>query len=336
MNDKKTVFHGMMTATASSYHPLQSTLTFVFTDFLPNANRQGVPVEEAQNVIDTGLHMPVKLKLSGENAAGHYKAKPIGPITAMRLEGDRIIGEAIVWRDEFPTEVEFLETASAEEGGVQFSWELYHHGDYVDQSGVQWLTGIVTAGIAIVDVPAYRGRTPLLSIAEEMTMEDELEQRVAVAAEEHVVVEEVVPTQPIAVVEVPPGPTALESAMAELDACRAERDALASEVVELRAFRAGVEAASARMRLTAVRSAALIDAGIILTDDEFREQADFLLSLSDDAFSAYIKSIASVVSKLSKASASTQSIFPDPLNIGGVPTSREVAKSLRNLKKMES
>ena len=65
-------------AKAESLHPFQTQIEFIFTDFLPNKNNQGIPIEEAQNIINTAIGMPIKISRAQEK--GHAGAIPVGPI----------------------------------------------------------------------------------------------------------------------------------------------------------------------------------------------------------------------------------------------------------------
>src|SRR5688572_27337884 len=177
----KLTLDGSLRATASQTHPLQTNLEFVFTDFLPNKNKQGVPIEEADNLIRTGVDMPVKADFRGKKLGDHPFSFPVGHITAMEQRADRVIGRAVMYKDEFPELASYLEKASAGEKGVHFSWELYHEDDNVDDAGVQWLRNCVVAATTIVANPAYGDRTSLLAIAstELQNRIEELERQIA-------------------------------------------------------------------------------------------------------------------------------------------------------------
>jgi hypothetical protein len=177
----KTTLDGMLHATASLTNPLTTNLEFVFTDFLPNKNKQAVPVEEADNLIRTGVDMPVKADWRRGKIGDHTFSFPVGHITHMESRGTQIIGHAVLYKDEFPDLAGHLEKASASDEGVHFSWELYHGSHSVDDAGVTWFKDCVVAATTIVANPAYGGRTPLLAMAsEDMTDRiKELERQVA-------------------------------------------------------------------------------------------------------------------------------------------------------------
>lgn len=185
---KRANFSGMVKAEANASHPLQHNLKFIFTDFEPNKNRQGVPKSEADNILATAMYMPVKVNYTGNRVRGHANAAPIGPITSVEYRDDYISGNAVIWRSENPDFIEYLKKASAEEGGVRFSWELYYRDSEFDDHGVEWLRGVVVGAITIVDDPAYGDRTPLLSFAE-TEQQDTLAMQIDDLKREHIITE---------------------------------------------------------------------------------------------------------------------------------------------------
>jgi hypothetical protein len=318
---KKAVFDGMLRAAASESHPGQQLLSFVFTDYKPNKNKQGVPREEAENIISTGLNMPVKISFASRKPKGHLGAFPIGPILSLREEEDRIIGEAIVWKNELPDVAEYLAKASAESNGVHFSWELLYEDSNIDAEGIQWLKGIVTSGITIVDTPAYQGRTPLLALAEEQLFMDELQKQLDELKKQ-------VSTLTAAVAEKDKKISDLESAMAEV---QKERDTLNTEAEELRVFKASAEKAQAEAVVLDARRTKMAEAG--LDESVFAKRKGTILTMTDEAFNAYVDDLAAVA-KHNKASASANDkiIIPDPVTSDNAPkqfTAKDFAKALR-------
>jgi len=342
----KTTFDGLIKVTASQTHPLQTHLDFVFTDFLPNKNKQGVRENETQNLITTGIDMPVKANFNRGKLSDHDFTIPVGHITDMIRQGDSVVGHAILYKDEFPDLVSHLEKASASDTGVHFSWELYHD-DKIIEDGVTWLTGVVVAGVAIVANPAYAGRTPLLAMAgEDITLKiTELERQVAALTDQLSHSGSTNSMDPME--EMKQQLTALAAQVAELskkDEPAGESDAdevvtspdvaaLTSELEELRTFKKGVEADQARAALLTTRRVSLKD---VLADDDFTAKADFIAGLNDDQFKTYTESLASVAQK-SKQSASDRSraAFPDSLvgsNGSNSVSMSELAKAIREKK----
>lgn len=318
----KATFTGTLKAAASENHPAKQLLSFVFTDYKPNRNKQGVPREEAQNIIATAEHMPVKMNFSSRKPKGHLGAIPIGPIVSLREEEDRIVGEAVVWKDEMPDVASYLEKASAETGGVQFSWELYYANSNIDADGVQWLRDIVTAGITVVDTPAYQGRTPLLAIAEEQFM-DELQKKIEELTTQ-------VANLTSAVAEKDQKIADLEKSVAEMTGAK---ETLEKEVSELRDFKATAEKEKADAEILSGRKQQMAEAGLDMGEETFNKRKDMFLAMSDEAFKAYVDDLVAVGKSEKKAEASDKRIvIPDPVtNSGGTSgvSIKDMAKALR-------
>lgn len=158
-------FQGYLYRVAEAVNPLQTELTFCLTDFQPNKNKQAVPQSEAENIIRTIQHMPIKIRPGATGKLGHSGARPIGTIVSAWAEDDKIMASAFVWNKEFPNETEYLKSAHAENEKIGTSWELFY-GTSTNADGVEWLHDITMSGSCIVDDPAYGGRTNILAVAE--------------------------------------------------------------------------------------------------------------------------------------------------------------------------
>jgi len=331
----------MLTATASAVHPLQSELTFTFTDYQANANKQGVQKSEAENLIRTGLYMPVKVNYLGDGVGGHHGAVPIGPIISLAEVDDRLVGKAIVWRDEYADVVNYLETASKEDGGVQFSWELYYTDSEKDQNNVEWLKNCVVAAATIVDVPAYGGRTALISFAEEQrTLKDilerleQIEQRIApreglMSAE----LDDKVEGQEGAEVEQTVGtPEASDGTAAPASD---EAATLLAELEELRKFKQQTEAEAARAERVKTRKTKLSEAGIALSDDDFTARSALFVDLDDAVFASLVDFIGAVQKAKTGSTSSSAEVasplIPDPTQGSDTVTVHDLASEFRKL-----
>lgn len=346
----KTSFNGFLKASADQLHPLQTNIDFIFTDFRPNRNKQGVPTTEAENIIKTGLNMPVKASFSGTSVRGHSSAVPIGPITSMEQRGDQIVGHAIIWKDEFPDLTEYLEQASKSEDGVQFSWELYYKSAEADTDGVKWLQGCLVAGAAIVADPAYAGRTHLLALAEQNSMDlEEMQKQVSDLTEKlwgmldalyaamslpgSVDKAAGIEAQFTTVIEsLKTMAEAKASLEAQIEAAKTTTETLEtleSEVTELRSYKEQSEAVKAQAELLAKRRADLND---LVTTEEFDGKASFIASLNDEQFAAYAETLKSVVQHAKASVDIVDGPIPDSLGHGrngSSITRQELAKALR-------
>lgn len=313
INAQAASFLGLAVAEDTA-HPLQKRLKFVFTDFQPNGNKQGVPTKEAQNVASTAMFMPVKINYS-DKPLGHENAVPIGPITSVNVTEENILGEAIFWADEYPDIAEWLAEASKKDGGVQFSWELYFGKSEKDDNGVEWLNDIVTAGITIVGNPAYQGRTPLLAFSEQ---QEEVEV-------DKVKVQEMLTTLYSTLNETLASKpendddfdTAFNTIVTKLNTTlttlKESNSNLESEVTKLKEFKESVENKAAELaQLKSIRDKMLSE-GIELSDEEFDARSGIFLKMNDEMLDLYIKDLASrKQTEVNKSESSQKDKVPDP------------------------
>lgn len=153
-------------------NPLQTYVSLILTDFLPNKNRQAIPRSEAENLIRSSVNMPLMINFDGEDYYGHAGAIPIGPITSAYIDtvdGNEVIkAEAIIWADQFPEVSDHLKSLFAQ--GIGTSWEIYYGDSYKDTAEVEWLQDCIFSNTCVVDTPAYGPeRTRVLAIAEHMS-----------------------------------------------------------------------------------------------------------------------------------------------------------------------
>ena len=144
MTERKTArMNGFIRAVADQSHPLQTRLSLILTDFEPNRNKQGIPKAEAENILRTALHTPLKINFDGISYSGHKGAIPIGPIVNAYASTDNgrdvIAGEAVIWNDIYEDVAGHLKVAFAE--GIGTSWEIYFQDSEKDNEGTEWLNG---------------------------------------------------------------------------------------------------------------------------------------------------------------------------------------------------
>lgn len=179
--------YGFIRAVADQAHPLQTRLSLILTDFEPNRNRQAVPLAEAENIVRTALHTPLKINFDGAEYYGHKGAIPIGPIISAYEDEDNgrkvIAAEAVIWNDIYEDVADHLKVAFAE--GVGTSWEIYYDTEKTtkDENDIEWLGGCVFAGTCVVETPAYGpNRTRLLAIAEKLSERaDSIQEKIIMA-----------------------------------------------------------------------------------------------------------------------------------------------------------
>jgi uncharacterized coiled-coil protein SlyX len=167
---------GKMTFAQDSTNPLLKSVELILTDFEANANNEGIPLSEAENIIRTAKFTPLKIAMSEDSYAGHKGAIPIGPITDVwqdTFEGKPVIkARAMIWGDEFKDVYSVLKSQATERDYIGTSWEVYYQ-DVSKENNINWLQNVTFAGTCIVDTPAYGERTKLLSVAEMRVQEIE-------------------------------------------------------------------------------------------------------------------------------------------------------------------
>jgi hypothetical protein len=144
---------------------------FVLTDDKPNNNKQRIPQSEYDNLIATGILMPIKMAI--KNPTGnHPDSRPIGVIANLKKEGDLIMGLAALWEKENPEDIQILRNMYEAGKPLQLSWEIMY-ATSEDEAGVQVLRDTALRSTVIVGNPAYAGRTPIIALAEDTTVTEE-------------------------------------------------------------------------------------------------------------------------------------------------------------------
>jgi len=136
---------------------------FILTDDKPNENGQRVPLEEFDNIIKTGPYKPVKMAL-GEIKDGHDDARPLGVITNLTKQGNKVVALAALWDHERTEDVALVRDLVKSNKPVNVSWEILY-GNYVIKDGISDLLDTVLKAVTIVGMPAYAGRTQFLAVA---------------------------------------------------------------------------------------------------------------------------------------------------------------------------
>lgn len=149
-------------------NPLVSWAKFILTDDKPNGNGMRVPPEEFDNLIKSGLHMPIKMA-EGKIEEDHSNAKPIGVITHLKKEFidgvNQIVGLAALWLRERPSDVSYLKDTLENGGDINLSWELAYGIREPGDAGTVNLRDVVLQAATIVTRPAYQGRTRIVAMA---------------------------------------------------------------------------------------------------------------------------------------------------------------------------
>lgn len=326
-------------------------LRFIFTDFKPNRNKVVVPPAEAENIMASAIFMPIKIDFN-DGPEGHPNSLPIGLITSIEQLEDQLVGNALMWREEFPHVAQWIDENKDNET-VQFSWELWtdpEASEELDDSGNRILRGIEVKSTVIVDNPAYAGRTRLLTVASEdsaihrlVGTVNELSQEIKKLKEEAMEKDNAEET-PAEVVETPAEVEVSDESSPDTSDTPAtnETDTLLQELEALRAFKAEIEQRAQRATKLAERASTLSSAGVTVPAEKFTAREEFYLALSDEHFAMYVDDLCSVLQASSSKPASTDVVesstsknivIPEPItSMGGQTpiTVKSLAKELRS------
>jgi len=265
---------------AISQNPTLRWIKFVLTDDAPNANNQRIPKEEFNNLVKTGIHMPIKMS-QGYIREGHEYAVPIGSITSL-VERDHFVeGIAGLWGKEYPGEVKLLQELSADdEEKPQLSWEILYTDSEIEESGVEAFLGTALAAATVVGMPAYEGRTPITLMASKESNSD-----YKIKTEEYNKMEEELKKLQSRISELEDANKTLEGSLASLkeehETLKTENEALSTEKDELAEFKAEIEAAEEKEeKLERVKSL-FSESGVELPDEflEDEEKREKLLAM---------------------------------------------------------
>jgi len=247
---------------------------FVLTDDQPNANNERIPIEEFDNLVKTGVYMPIKMA-NGGVGEGHAGATPIGVITHLKKVKNQIIGLAALWKRERPEDIQLLKDAK----DLQLSWEIVHNREKKSESGALDLLDTALRAVTLVGMPAYQGRTPVLAVASDTTKTEEnamgdLEQKVAELQE-----------------------TISKKEVSEAEKL-AEITALTAELEALRKFKADVEEKEAEAQKMLAIKATFKEASIQKDDDYFETHKDRLLKLDKDELDFFVQEMVAFASEM--------------------------------------
>lgn len=302
---------------AISLNPAVTWTKFILTDDLPNANSQRIPVDEFDNLIKTGIYMPIKMA-AGKINDGHSDSVPIGVITHLKRINNQIMGLAALWDAERPEDVSYIKDRYKNNQPLQLSWEIFYSMSETKEDGVNDLKGTILRAVTLVGMPAYEGRTPIVAVAStgntikennSNTME-ELEQL----------------KQKVAELE-----TSLSGKDTELTAKVTEIETLNAELETLKAFKASIELEKTNAEKLDSIKTKFKEAGIERDEQYFETNKAMLLSLSAEALDFMVQDLVSFASKNTGTNTSNSSANLPPLSGGKTtPTTDDLIEYLRS------
>lgn len=162
-NDEVELQFGEAIASVVARDQVVTWAKLILTDDKPNRNKQRIPAEEFDNIIRTSQYKPVKMA-DGEIKDGHEDARPLGVITNVTKDGDKLVALVALWDHEREDDVATVKNLVKAGKPVNVSWELYYE-DATEKDGITDLLGVVLRAVTIVGMPAYAGRTQFLAVA---------------------------------------------------------------------------------------------------------------------------------------------------------------------------
>jgi len=258
-------------------------LKFILTDDQPNANKQLVPLEEFENLIQSGYFTPIKMALK-RIEDGHEESFPLGVITHLKQENNLIKGIAALWSRERPEDVELVKDAYAKKIPLNVSWEIMYADSEMTDEGIEVLKGTSLRAATIVGLPAYQGRTPIYAVASKNQEDknlDELE---------------------LTKQQLTDANSKLGEVQTSLDETLKKVAELEGEIAPLKEFKASADADKEKAeKLTSIRKK-FADAGLQKEDEYFSTNEELLLNLSEPSLDFMIQELVSFSSKEEKAS----------------------------------
>lgn len=303
-----------------SLNPYFQWAKIVVLDDVKNTNKQRIPEEEFVNIIKTGRFAPIKMA-DGEISDGHQEAygRPIGTLTQLAQEGNKILALAALWKKERPDEIAMLKDMYEKGTPPNVSWELAFE-DSRDEDGVEVLLGTALTGLAVVGLPAYAGRTKFVAMSSKNNKEEDS-------------VEEELNTLKTEVAQLKETVGDLTN---KLEAKTTELDTATAELETLRTYKEEVEAEKAKAEKLASVKAKFTEAGIEKDSEYFAEKEELLLSLSDEALDFMIQELvafsANAENNNSTASEKKTKIPAVTNTEGNVKDPKELGRLLRESK----
>jgi len=253
---------------------------FVLTDDKPNENKQRVPKEEFANLIKSGVFAPVKMSF-GEINEDHDDAFPIGVITHLKEQDDKVLGMAALWSRERQEDVLKIREMVKNGDLPQLSWEILFEKSEQDETGVEALSNTVLRAVTLVSMPAYAGRTPIYAAASKNTNSEENS------------VEELEKLQ-ARVSELEQSLATKDEEVSSLNAKIAEME---TENVSLKEFKSAIETEKLLAEKLASIKQKFADAGLSREDKYFDENKESLLSLAESTLDFMIQELVAFSNK---------------------------------------
>lgn len=260
-------------AEASRDNPNLGWLEFVLTDDKPNDNKQGIPKEAFASLVESGLHMPLRMA-EGKISDDHEGIKPIGSIATLAASTEQVTGTAAIWKVYKQIEYDMLKKMHADGAPINISWEISYSESSKDEDEVEWIQDPSLIGAAIVGSPAYAGRTQVTTVAS---------------------------TEGDPPKDDPPTDDGREAELvAKIAKLEASIQGMEAQIEELNTYKEEREQKDTQAALLESRLATLAEAGFKFSAEEIEKNKVTWLAMSDEIFAAMVNLMKDV--KLTEAS----------------------------------
>ncbi len=307
-----------------SLNPNFQWAKIVVTDDMPNGNKQKIPLDEFDNLIKTGINSPIKMARN-KISLDHKEAfgNPIGVITQLTKEGNKLIALSALWKKERSEDVAALKELYVNGTPPQTSWEISYEISEVDPEGVEVLKNTSLNGLAIVGLPAYEGRTPFIAMSSKNTEELTVEEIEKVKLELEAVKKD------------------FNDAKSNFEQKNKELEDLNKELTTLREYKASIEEKENQIKKLNDIKNRFKEAGLEKDENYFEKNKETLLSFDETkldfmvqemvAFSAKPKeTLSSIKPKVPKINNPDTSEFDldNPLDLGKALREAKLAKTI--------
>jgi hypothetical protein len=305
---------------AVSLNPTFQWAKIIVTDAKANLNKQRIPLEEFANLIRTGLFAPVKMSEAGDPKT-HKDAfgKPIGTITQLLEEKEKVIALAALWKKERPEDISMLKDQYTKGNLPNVSWEISYAEERDEEDGVKALYGTSLDGLTVVSVPAYAGRTAFIGLAERKDTDSDIDGENLEGGNKPEMEELELAKTKI---------SELEAKIAELETAKATAEAELTTLREYKETKEKVEVEAARFESIKTKFS---EAKIEKDETYFAEKKDYLLSLDDKSLDFMLQEMVAFAENFKKTKETTSELnIPEIVNKEtGEVNAKELAKALR-------
>lgn len=255
---------------------------FILTDDKPNKNKRIIPQEQFDNIIKSGIHMPIKMAYE-EIGEYHDDAIPIGVITNLKKVKNQVVGLAAFWNKERPEDVAMLKERYASDKPINVSWEILAKENENEDGNIE-LEDVSLRAATIVGLPAYGGRTPVLQMASKFKLQEDkiLDELEKIKKE---------------LQDAKEANAKLAEELKEAKASTMTFDELSKEAQELRKFKEEVDAEKEREEKLASLKEKFVESGINKDEEYFVENGDRLLKLDDESIAFMLQEMVAFAEK---------------------------------------